>query len=85
MAVPGNYLTPVRQAPGTDFHTYTQIARVSKRIPALKSEIENGTLQVSKAKRILPVLTEENQEFWIEKAKASTRVELEKVTMLFLS
>jgi len=59
-------------------YTYTQIAKKAKEIPALKTEIEKGNLEISKARRILPVITEENHATWIEKAETLTRVELEK-------
>lgn len=45
------------------------VARKAVQIPALKAEIRAGTLSVCKARKIVPVLTTQNQVEWIEKAK----------------
>src|SRR4051794_31056093 len=47
---------------------FINVARKSVEVPALKQEIEAGNLSVSKARKIVPVLTSENQAEWIEKA-----------------
>jgi hypothetical protein len=62
-------------------YTYCSIARKSKAIPELKVEIEQGRLSVSKAKRILPVITPENQAEWIERAETLPKAELEKAVV----
>lgn len=45
------------------------VARKAVQVPALKKEIQDGRLSVSKARKIVPVLTVQNQSEWIEKAK----------------
>ncbi|MGZ6333242.1 MAG: HNH endonuclease [Bdellovibrionota bacterium] len=47
-------------------------------MPALQAAIANAELSVSKARKIVPVLTPENQEEWIEKAKSLPQRELER-------
>jgi 5-methylcytosine-specific restriction endonuclease McrA len=54
------------------------VARKSAALPELKKEIVNGNLTVSQARRITPILTEENQALWIEKAKTLSQRNLEK-------
>ena len=43
-------------------YTFINVARKTKEVPALKEEIKQGTITVSKAKRISPVLNGANQE-----------------------
>lgn len=54
------------------------VARKAVQIPALKTEIELGNLSVCKARKIVPVLTIQNQVEWIEKAKMLPSRALEK-------
>src|SRR5688572_21358036 len=56
----------------------TSIARKSKSIPKLKEEIEKGVISVSKAQRIVSVITKENQSEWLTKASTLSKRELEK-------
>lgn len=53
------------------------VARKSLQIPALKTEIQAGNLSVSKARKIVPVLSVLNQAEWIEKAKTLPTRKLE--------
>jgi 5-methylcytosine-specific restriction endonuclease McrA len=55
-----------------------KVSRKSKEIPELKANIQNGSLSVSKAIRIVSVIKPGNQKVWIEKAKTLPKVELEK-------
>jgi hypothetical protein len=55
-----------------------KVSRKSKEIPELKAHIQNGSLSVSKAIRIMSVIRPDNQNVWIEKAKTLPKVELEK-------
>ncbi|MGZ3687872.1 MAG: hypothetical protein ACXVBW_06215, partial [Bdellovibrionota bacterium] len=57
---------------------FISVARKSKEVPALQAAIANAELSVSKARKIVPVLTPENQEEWIEKAKSLPQRELER-------
>jgi hypothetical protein len=59
-------------------YSFMTVCRKSKEVPELKKEIENGGLTLSKARRIVPVLTKENHSEWIEKAKTLPKAELEK-------
>lgn len=55
-------------------YNFVTVARKAREVPVLQSAIQNGSLSVSKARKIAPVLTLANQEEWVEKAKAlSTR------------
>ena len=42
-------------------YIYINVARKAAQLPALKAQIKSGEITVSKAKKISPVLTEENQ------------------------
>jgi len=53
------------------------IARKSRQVPELKTEIKKGNLTVSKAARIVSVITKENKEMWIEKSKVLPKRKLE--------
>ena len=53
------------------------VARKSRAVPELKTAVELGTLSVSTARKIVPVLTKENQSEWIKKAQTLTTRALE--------
>src|SRR6185312_7408275 len=59
-------------------YAFIQVGRKSKTVPALKEAIRSGALTVSKAKKIVSVITPENQEDWLEKAKTLSKEKLEK-------
>ncbi len=59
-------------------YVFINIARKAKEVPALKEEIRAGNITVSKARRIVPVLREENQQHWLNLAKTVSKKELEK-------
>lgn len=51
------------------------VARKATQVPGLRSAIQEGAVSMSKATKVLSVLTEQNQEVWIEKLKTlPTRV-----------
>jgi len=54
------------------------IARKSKEVPQLKKEIKNGTISVSKAKKITSVITPQNQDYWLNIAKSLPQAKIEK-------
>jgi hypothetical protein len=54
------------------------VARKAIHVPELKTAIETGGLSVPVARKIVPVVTSENQAEWIEKAKRLTTRELER-------
>ena len=56
---------------------FITVSRKAKEIPMLQTAIAEGALSVSKARKITPVLTLENQSEWIEKAKTLPQRQLE--------
>ena len=54
------------------------VSRKAKEVPALKTEITNGTITLSNAKRIATVLTLENQKEWLRKASELSCRELDR-------
>ena len=54
------------------------VARKSVEVPELKQAIEQGVLSVSKARKIVPVLTTENKNVWIALATKNTSREIER-------
>jgi len=54
------------------------VARKSREVPALMREIQSGSIGISTAKKIASVLTPENQEEWLCKAKTLSCRKLEK-------
>jgi 5-methylcytosine-specific restriction endonuclease McrA len=53
------------------------VARKSKDIPELKAELKAGSLHLSNARRIAPILNSENKTVWTEKAKTLPQRKLE--------
>lgn len=56
---------------------FVTVARKAREVPVLQSAIQSGSLSVSKARKIAPVLTLENQDEWVEKAKILSTRKLE--------
>jgi hypothetical protein len=59
-------------------YNFTSVCRKSVQVPELKTAIESGELTLSKARKIVPVLTKENHDEWLSLAKTSTTREIEK-------
>ncbi|MFM8313108.1 MAG: HNH endonuclease [Deltaproteobacteria bacterium] len=57
---------------------FKSVAEKSEEVPELKISIVQGTLTLSQARRIVPVITPQNQELWITKAQTLTQRELER-------
>src|SRR4051812_48212484 len=57
---------------------FITVARKSKTVPELKQAIAAGEITVSKARKITPVITKQNQAHWIEMAKILPKQKLEK-------
>lgn len=57
---------------------FINVARKANEVPELKKQILTGTLSVSKARKIVPVLTSGNQKEWIPKAIALPQKEIER-------
>lgn len=73
-----DYCTRVLRLSESVSYNFVTVARKSKEIPALKEAIEEGSLSVSKARKITPILTQENQEVWILKAQTLPQSKLER-------
>jgi hypothetical protein len=58
-------------------YAFIAVSRKAKQIPELKIAIQQGELTVSEAKRITSVITPQNKNTWIEKAKNLTQRDLE--------
>ena len=56
---------------------FIAVARKAVEVPALKKEIQNNSITLSKARKILPVLTEKNQSEWLGLASTLTVKNLE--------
>jgi hypothetical protein len=57
---------------------FKSVAEASVKAPKLKEAVQNGELSLSLARRIAPVITEENQIHWIDLAKTLPQKELER-------
>jgi hypothetical protein len=57
---------------------FVTVARKALLVPELKQAIDEGHLTVSKARKIIPVITPQNQHHWLELAKSSTQKTIEK-------
>ena len=55
-----------------------QVSRKSVKVPELKTAVESGQVSLSKASRIASILTPDNQETWIDKAKTLPKSKLER-------
>ena len=56
---------------------FVAVSRKAREVPELQLAIQDGSLSVSKARKITPVLTLESPEEWIEKAKTLSSRKLE--------
>src|SRR3989344_1330751 len=54
------------------------VARKAREVPELKTEIQNGTITLSNARKIVPVLNRENKAEWLGKASVLSQRQLEK-------
>ncbi len=57
---------------------FSSVARKSREIPELKQAIDNGVLSISKARRIVKVITPATQEEWIAKASQLSQVQIDR-------
>jgi hypothetical protein len=56
---------------------FKKVAEKSEQVPELKAAIDDGTLTLSQARRIVPVITPENHAAWIKMAVDETQKDLE--------
>jgi hypothetical protein len=73
-----NYAVQALKLTESTAYNFITVARKSREVPALMTEIRQGTLSVSKARKVVPVLTRENQAEWISKAQTLPQKSLEK-------
>ncbi|MBW7875907.1 MAG: HNH endonuclease [Candidatus Cloacimonetes bacterium] len=78
MQYPSLFSYCVKEVGLTDAEAYNFLAlyKKSKEIPALTEAIQSGEVSVSKLRHICPVINQENQSLWIEKAKSETNKKL---------
>ncbi|MBW7877430.1 MAG: HNH endonuclease [Candidatus Cloacimonetes bacterium] len=55
---------------------FLALHKKSKEIPALTEAIQSGEVSVSKLRHVCPVINQDNQNHWIEKAKSETNKKL---------
>ena len=70
------YLTEALKLSEGQAYAYSNVSRKAREVPELQAAVENG-LSLYKAQRIVPVITKQNQEEWISKAKELSKVKLE--------
>lgn len=73
-----SYCVEALKLPAEQVYRFNGVAKKCDEIPELKSAISDGTLNVSRARRIVSVIKAENQKDWIEKAAILPQRELEK-------
>ena len=56
---------------------FNSVIQKSKEVPELKAAIDQGVINLSKARRIVPVITKETHAQWIEMAATLPQRELE--------
>ena len=57
---------------------FKSVAVKSREVPQISEAVTHGQLTLSQARRIVPVITQENHDQWIEKAKTLSQGELER-------
>lgn len=62
----------------SDADNFIRIARKSQIVPELKKAVQEGQINLSAARRICSVITNENKEQWLDLAKTLPQKELEK-------
>jgi len=72
-----SYLTESLKLTEAQAFTYSTVSRKSRQIPSLQTAIEAG-LSLTKAQRIVPILTKENHQEWISKAQNLSKYDLER-------
>ena len=60
-------------------YNFITIARKSIEVPELQRQVVEGSLSVSQAKRVVPVINQTNQDSWISKAITLPQKKLEKL------
>jgi hypothetical protein len=71
------YVTTALGLSESSAYNFINVARKALELPAIKREIEMGNLTVSKVRKVLPVISEENQQDWLKKAATLSSREIE--------
>ena len=58
--------------------SFIAVAKKAIEVPALKEVIDSGQLQVQKARKVVSVINQENQNFWLDLAVRAPQREIEK-------
>ena len=74
----GEYARTALQLDGRKARALVQLARQLHDLPALDHAMANGELPWTKARELMRVVTPQNQNAWLERAKAVTSRELER-------
>lgn len=72
------YCVSALQLSESKAYSFSALLKKSKAVPEIKQQVQSGALTLSKASRIVSILTPENKDQWIEKAKILPKQELEK-------
>jgi len=59
-------------------YVFINVARKSREVPALKTKIKDGSITVSKARKITSVLNKQNQDHWLELAQNVSKKKIER-------
>ncbi len=73
-----NYCTDALKLSHDTAYSLWKIAAKGLEVPELKERIARGTISISNARKIVPHITRENSEVWLEKAQTLSQRELEK-------
>lgn len=73
-----NYCVKILMLADDEACSLIAIARKSVEIPEVKTLIHEGKISISNARRIVPHLTQENKDTWLEKAQTLSQYELRK-------
>ena len=73
-----NYCTRYMNFSDDVAYNFITVARKVCEVPELKSEVEEGRITLTKARKICSVLNSENKSYWFDKARNLTQKTLEK-------
>ncbi len=57
---------------------YITVSRKSKKLPCLQKALESGEVTVSKVNRVVSVINNENEQYWLDLTKTLSKREIEK-------
>ena len=71
------YVTTALGLSESSAYNFITVARKAFEIPEIKKEIEKGNLTVAKVRKVIPVISSENQRDWLMKAATLSKRDLE--------